>query len=110
MSTRIWLGCSVLAAATFIGWFSSTEAAPAPAKAEIKAVPLDDRDELANKLMERVTIDKIEKVALKDVLASLSEKHQINLSVDPKAFPNRDGAVAVALNDAEDEPEPGARW
>lgn len=107
MSARIWLGCSVLVAASFIGWFSSSAAAPLPPVP--KAVPLDDRDELANKLMERVSIDKIEKVALKDVLASLSEKHQINLLIDPKGFPINEpvsSLMAVSLNQADDESVP----
>jgi hypothetical protein len=104
MRARIWLGGTALATVAMIGLFALSGAAPAPAAKPDSKSPLDDRDEIANKLMERVTIDKpIVNVQLKDVLEFLSDNHNLTLLVDGKTFKTDGGAAAVALNGPDDD-------
>ncbi len=104
MRTSTWAGGLILASVAVVGWFSSQVAFPAPsapAKAVEKA-PVDDRDELANKLLERTTLkDPLMNVTLKDALNFLSEKYEVTLLVDQKSF-GQGGAAAAALNAADD--------
>lgn len=89
-----------LAFISIVGWLSTPmmPAAPsAPQKAESKA-PIDDRDDLMNKLMDRITIDKpMRGTTLRDVLAYLDDRLDLTILVDYKSFDNQGGG-AVALN------------
>ncbi|MCE9531530.1 MAG: hypothetical protein K8T89_10475 [Planctomycetes bacterium] len=104
-SIRINVPCIAVVAATF--WLSSPSASsapiPVPAKPEAKNQHVDDRDEIANKLLERVTLkDPLKNTPLSEVIEFLSDKYEINVIVDAKSFgggPN----MGVALNANEDE-------
>ena len=100
MRARIWLGGAALIAVAIMSWLSNTGAAPAPAapaQAEDKP-PSDDRDEFANKLMGRVTIEKsLDQVPLKEALEFLSSKYGISLIVDPTSFKVAEGVAALEL-------------
>jgi hypothetical protein len=104
MRISVWIGGMALAVVATIGLFSFQFAAPAePAKADGKPIA-DDRDELANKLMERVTLkDPLDNVPLKEAVKTLSEGYGITLLVDANSFPNNLAAVA-ALDAADDSP------
>jgi len=103
MRTSGWISGMALALLAVIGLFSFQFAAPAqPTKPDVKPIA-DDRDELANKLMERVTLNELfNNVPLKEVVKDLSERFNITLLVDQKSFPN-DVAPAAAALLAEDD-------
>ncbi len=103
MRTSRWISGLAVAVPAIVGLFFLQFAAPAqPAKADVKPIS-DDRDELANKLMERVTLkDAIENLPLKEVLQQLSDTYKITLLVDRNSFVEN-GAGAVALG-ADNEP------
>ncbi len=80
-----------------IGW------ADPPIKEERKA-PSDDRDELAAKLMERVTLkDGFKETSLQDILAYFNDKFALPVLLDTHSFNPNPGAVA--LNGDALEPE-----
>lgn len=102
MRTRLPFGALSLAAVAFVGWVMSQAAAPLPlvAKDEKKA-SADDRDNLASKLIQRVTFDKsIENTPLKDAIELLSDKYDLTILVDGKSF--SPGPAAVAVNAADE--------
>lgn len=98
MRARTWVGGLALAAAAgIVAFYSPAADPPAAAKG-----PADDRDELANKLMERVSIDDpLENVKLRDAIDLLSKRFDVTILVDGRSFsPNM---AAVALNAPEDD-------
>jgi hypothetical protein len=97
MRSSRWIGGMAVAALAIAALFFIQFSAPAqPAKTDAKPIA-DDRDELANKLMERVTLkDPIENMPLKDALKQMSEKYNITLLVDRNSFGDN-GAAAVAM-------------
>jgi hypothetical protein len=98
MRTRLPFAALLVSCAILIGWFVAQAAVPIPvaAKDEKKATA-DDRDELATKLMQRVTFDKpFDNVALKEVIEFLNDKHDLTILVDGKSF-NPGAAVAAEL-------------
>jgi hypothetical protein len=103
MRTSRWISGLAVAVPAIVGLFFLQFAAPAqPAKPDTKPIA-DDRDELANKLMERVTLkDPIENMPLKEALRFLSEKYNITLLVDRNSFADN-GAAQVAIG-ADNEP------
>jgi hypothetical protein len=91
-----------VASLAVLGWLWAQVGltAPAPAKAPDKGF-LDDREELANKLLERVTLkDPLENVALKQAVDFLGDKFGLTVIVD-RSLGGGDPA-AVALNGNED--------
>src|SRR5262249_50216679 len=89
MHISTWTGGLVLASVAVVGWFTSQAAIPAPAAPpkDIEKAPADDRDELANKLLERTTLkDPFNNNTLKEVLNFLSDKHDITILVDEKSL------------------------
>lgn len=84
-----------------VGWFAFSEATPAPADAR-KDAKGDDREQLADKLLERVTLkDPLNNVLLKEALGLLMDRHDITILVDNGGFGEAGAAVAV---NAEENP------
>jgi hypothetical protein len=84
-----------------LGWLGFPSATPAPpaAKSDGK-LEVDDRDEMANKLMERVTLkEPLKSMPLKDALDYFSTKHGITLLVDPRTFGSAPAAAAARADD-----------
>jgi type II secretory pathway component GspD/PulD (secretin) len=94
--TRLGAAALILAAG---GLMLSAAPNPPAKKAEAKA-PQDDRDELAEQLMNRVTIDKpMENMKLRDVIDFFASAYDLSVLVDSRSFGNMPAAVAQGLDD-----------
>ena len=102
MRHSTWIGGLALIAFAVFGWYATQTALPVPplpAKIADKA-PADDRDELANKLLERIALpDGFKNVALKEVLEIIMTKYDINVLVDAKSFGGANQAAAAVVAD-----------
>ncbi len=90
-----------LSALLLLGWlgFQRATTAPPAVKSDGK-LEVDDRDEMANKLTERVTLkEQLKSMPLKDVLDYFQTIHGITLIVDPRTFGSASAAAAARADD-----------